>query len=123
MDPPAENNAISMLSKDVSVNSSVVYVSPSNSTSFPALLEDASIFISLYGKSLCFKTLKNSCPTAPVTPAMHTLGPSGVFFANVCTTFLLDPLLTRLFCFVFFKDETDVLAAVFREAPTLNIFF
>jgi hypothetical protein len=54
---------------------------------------------------------------------MHTLGPSGVFFANVCTTFLLDPLLTRLFCFVFFKDETDVLAAVFGEAPTLNIFF
>tara|TARA_B100001741_G_C16348671_1_gene502977 strand:+ start:338 stop:709 length:372 start_codon:yes stop_codon:yes gene_type:complete len=75
-----------MLSNELSVNSSVVYVSPSNSTFFPALLADANIFISLYGKSLCFNTRRNSCPTAPVTPAMHTRGPSSVFFAHVCTT-------------------------------------
>ena len=86
MDPPAEKSAMSMLSNELSVNSSVVYVSPSNSTFFPALLADANIFISLYGKSLCFNTRRNSCPTAPVTPAMHTRGPSSVFFAHVCTT-------------------------------------
>lgn len=31
------------------------------------------------------RTRRNSCPTAPVTPTMATLGPSAVFLANTCT--------------------------------------
>mmetsp|Transcript_34365 Transcript_34365/g.86422 ORF Transcript_34365/g.86422 Transcript_34365/m.86422 type:complete len:266 (-) Transcript_34365:317-1114(-) len=47
MDPPAENSAMSTPSKDSAVSSSMTYVSPSNSTSLPADLAEASIFISL----------------------------------------------------------------------------
>ena len=75
IDPPAENNAMSCPSNELSVSSSTTYVSPSNSTFDPALRALASIFISLYGKSLSLSTRRNSCPTAPVMPAMTTFGP------------------------------------------------
>ena len=56
MEPPAEKSAMSTPSNESSVSSSMTYVSPSNSTSFPAERADASIFISLYGKSRSTRT-------------------------------------------------------------------
>src|SRR5688572_16925271 len=71
--PPAEKNAILTSLKLSFVNSSTVYVLPANSTGLPALRALARSLRFLIGKLRSASTVRNSCPTAPVTPTIATL--------------------------------------------------
>ena len=56
MEPPAEKRAMSTPLKDFSVSSSTVYSAPSKEYVRPAERADASILMSLYGKSRSLRT-------------------------------------------------------------------
>jgi hypothetical protein len=71
---PAENSAMSMPSKDLSVSSSMTMLSPRKSMVLPAERALASALSLRTGKLRLSMVAMNSAPTAPVTPAMATTG-------------------------------------------------
>src|SRR5215218_833481 len=71
-DPPAEKNATCTPLKLSLVSSSIVWLLPPNVIDLPALRALARNLIDLIGKLRSARTVKNSCPTAPVAPAIAT---------------------------------------------------
>src|SRR6185437_2643016 len=71
---PAENSTMSTPSKEFSVSSSMTIFWPRKSTVLPAERALASGFSLPTGKSRLFRQAMNSVPTAPVTPAIATVG-------------------------------------------------
>ena len=72
--PPALKSAISTSLKESAVSSSTVSFLPQNSTCFPAERWEASNLREVRGKCLLSRHFIISTPTAPVAPAIATLG-------------------------------------------------